>query len=100
MSNVNRSREAVQRPARSLGALARQVATMSRKGRLSLGDTVISAMEAHHLPTNVSEAGRDLEPIHPGSGRGDHARVPRGKARGNPSGGGRIGAGLAAVGLL
>ena len=44
-------------------------------------------MEAHQLPTNVPEGGRDLEPIHPGSGRGDGLLK-------------RIGAALAAVGLL
>jgi Zn-dependent protease len=43
-------------------------------------------MEAHKLPTNVPDAGQDLEPIHPGSGRGEGLLK-------------RIGGGLAAIAL-
>jgi Zn-dependent protease len=45
-------------------------------------------MEAHDLPTSVPDAGRELEPIHPGSGRGRDGLLKR------------IGAGLGAVGLF
>jgi Zn-dependent protease len=44
-------------------------------------------MEAHNLPTSVPDAGRDLEPIHPGSGRRE------GLVK-------RIGGALAAIGLF
>jgi Zn-dependent protease len=44
-------------------------------------------MEAHKLPTRLPEPGQDLDPIHPGSGRGDGLLK-------------RIGAALAAIGLL
>ena len=44
-------------------------------------------MEAHELTPTAPESGRDLEPIHPGSGRGDGLLK-------------KIGAGLAAVGLF
>jgi Zn-dependent protease len=43
-------------------------------------------MEAHEVPTSVPDAGQDLEPIHPGSGRGEGLLK-------------RIGGALAAVGL-
>jgi Zn-dependent protease len=44
-------------------------------------------MEAHKLPTSVPDAGRELEPIHPGSGRRDGLLK-------------RIGGALAAIGLF
>jgi Zn-dependent protease len=44
-------------------------------------------MEAHELPTSVPDAGRELEPIHPGSGRRDGLLK-------------RIGGALAAIGLF
>src|SRR4051812_32246419 len=45
-------------------------------------------MEAHELPTSVPDAGQDLEPIHPGSGRGGQGLLKR------------IGGALAAIGLV
>src|SRR3954452_13203118 len=45
-------------------------------------------MEAHDLPTSVPDAGRELEPIPPGSGRGRDGLLKR------------IGAALGAVGLM
>ncbi|HSD24983.1 MAG TPA: site-2 protease family protein [Solirubrobacterales bacterium] len=44
-------------------------------------------MEAHKLPTRLPDSDRDLEPIHPGSGRGGELLK-------------RIGAALAAIGLF
>lgn len=44
-------------------------------------------MEAHELPTRLPDSGHELEPIHPGSGRGEGPLK-------------RIGAALAAVGLF
>jgi Zn-dependent protease len=45
-------------------------------------------MEAHNLPATLPDAGRDREPIHPGSGRGGDGLLKR------------IGAALAAIGLF
>jgi Zn-dependent protease len=45
-------------------------------------------MEAHELPTGPADSGHDLEPIHPGSGRGGDGLLKR------------IGAALAAIGLF
>src|SRR5881392_1359261 len=45
-------------------------------------------MEAHELPTRPPDPGRDLEPIHPGSGRGGDGLLKR------------VGGALAAIGLF
>jgi Zn-dependent protease len=45
-------------------------------------------MEAHELPTRLPESGSELEPIHPGSGRGGDGLLKR------------IGGALAAIGLF
>jgi Zn-dependent protease len=55
-------------------------------GPLRHGATVLMAMEAHELTPVAPEAGHDLEPIHPGSGRRDGLLK-------------RIGGALAAIGL-
>jgi Zn-dependent protease len=64
-----------------------QAVPVSRKGRLSGGATVQFPMEAHELPPRLPDPAHDIEPIHPGSGRGDGLLK-------------RIGAALAAIGLF
>src|SRR4051794_41781487 len=49
---------------------ARQFPAVSRKAPLRRAATVDRAMEARQLPTQVPDPGHDLDPIHPGSGRG------------------------------
>src|SRR3954470_8932710 len=66
---------------------ARQFPAVSRKAPLSRAATVDRAMEARQLPTQVPDPGHDLDPIHPGSGRGQGLLK-------------RIGGALAAIGLF